>query len=80
MSDIVFISPLIVALNFDNQSWIFECREACIAFKTEYDSLKQITDTPLDKPTTEVYDVRADLARSAALLLRRIAQPKSLTP
>jgi hypothetical protein len=79
--------PLIVALNFDYQSWIFECREARIAFKTEYDSLKQITDTPLDKPTTEVYDLRADLqilspinpARSAALL-RRIAQLKSLTP
>ena len=53
--------PLIVALNFDYQSWIFECREARIAFKTEYDSLKQITDTPLDKPTTEVYDLRADL-------------------
>jgi hypothetical protein len=53
--------PLIVALDFDYQSWIFECREARIAFKTEYDSLKQITDTPLDKPTTEVYDLRADL-------------------
>ena len=35
--------------------------EARIAFKTEYDSLKQITDTPLDKPTTEVYDLRTDL-------------------
>jgi hypothetical protein len=87
--------PLIVALNFDYQSWIFECREARIAFKTEYDALKQITDTPLDKPTTEVYDLRADLqihdfcetqilsptnpARSVALL-HRIAQIKSLTP
>ena len=54
--------PLIVALNFDYQSWIFECRrEVRIAFKTECDSLKQITDTPLDKPTTEVYDLCADL-------------------
>jgi hypothetical protein len=52
--------PLIVALNFDYQSWIFECREARIAFKTEYDSLKQITDTPLDKPFTKVYDLRSD--------------------
>ena len=53
--------PLIVALNFDYQSCIYECREARITFKTEYDSLKQIVDTPLDKPTTEVYDLRADL-------------------
>ena len=53
--------PLIVALNFDYQSWIFECREARITFKSEYDSLKQIIDTPLDKPTTEVYDLRADI-------------------
>jgi hypothetical protein len=53
--------PLIVALNFDYQSCIYECRDARITFKTEYDSLKQIVDTPLDKPTTEVYDLRADL-------------------
>ncbi len=25
--------PLIVALNFDYQAWIHQCREACIAFK-----------------------------------------------
>ena len=53
--------PLIVALNFDYQSWIFECREARITFKSEYDSLKQIIDTRLNKPTTEVYDLRADI-------------------
>ncbi len=53
--------PLIVAINFDYHAWIHQCRSARITFKTEYDLLKQITDTPLDKPTTEVYDLRAVL-------------------
>ena len=34
--------PLIVALNFDYQSWIIACREARVALKTEYGLLKQI--------------------------------------
>jgi hypothetical protein len=53
--------PLIVALNFDYQAWIHQCREARIAFKAEYDSLKQLTEVPLDKPTTDIFDLRADV-------------------
>ena len=36
-------------------------REARIAFKAEYDSLKQLTEVPLDKPTTDIFDLRADV-------------------
>ena len=39
--------PLIVALNFDYQSKIFECREARIVFKTEYE--KSTISTPTCK-------------------------------
>ena len=53
--------PLIVAINFDYQGWIHQCREARIAFKAEYDSLKQLTEVPLDKPTTDIFDLRADV-------------------
>ncbi len=53
--------PLIVALNFDYQAWIHQCREARIALKAEYESLKQLTEVPLDKPTTDIFDLRADV-------------------
>ena len=45
-----------------HRSWFFECREARIAFKTEYDSLKQITDTHwINQLLKSMISVRADL-------------------
>jgi hypothetical protein len=55
------IFPSIVALNFNYQQWIQHCREERITAKENQNSLKELTDVTLDKPTTDIYDLRADV-------------------